>query len=471
MRLRADSDHGERMFAPLGRRRGNADLPVFRMNRADVAVFYAPGLVSVVQAQQAEPLEAALCGAPSDGDDESGVGALRDVLSRQAKTAIAIRHELLNKPFEPECLTLYLHGRCNLSCSYCLRKPADSGSPGLDAGAVRQAAVSVAESCALKGKPLTAVFHGWGEPVLDQGNLDGLVRVVREAAEAGGIESRLIISSNGVMPAETSDYLGRTFGLVNLSCDGPPEIQDVQRPLAGGGAGSAILERTAEVIKRSPARLAVRSTITPATLGRQEEMIDYITRVLRADEVRFEPAYRMGAGGFSTGDALPYVESFFAARAAARSHGIPLTYSGARPAEIHGPYCNVFREVLNLLPDGSATACFADAAGGTGAGLDIAYGKNGGLTIPAERIAKLRNRLWQRSERCLVCFNCYHCVGECPERCPLDRSDDAEAGESFRCRLARLTAERLILEGAETLCSEAGIDGLPAWRRMDSPVV
>jgi radical SAM protein with 4Fe4S-binding SPASM domain len=426
-------------------------------------------LVSVVPLSQADRLEDLLCGDDNRHIEVELQDALR-VLSHRSRAAVAKGRKLASVPFEPECLTLYLHGHCNLSCSYCLRKPSESLEQILDVAVVRLAAGKVGENCVRKGKPLTAVFHGWGEPALDSNQLESLVEAVSEAALELGIQTNLIISTNGVIPERTAEYLGVTFNLVNLSCDGPPEIQDKQRPTAGGGGSSVILKRTASVIRKSPARLAVRATITPATLDRQEEIIDYIIRELHPDEVRFEPAYRQGNSGFSPDDALPYADSFFAARDIALSHGIRLTYSGARPTDIHGPYCNIFRDVLNLLPDGSATACFADADGKGNTDFTIAVLDGRDLRISEHRIAELQDRIENKPAKCKSCFNSYHCVGDCPERCILDSTAEAPEGDSFRCNLAGLMAERLILECAEKLTKVVAATGQPAWRTLDSDI-
>ena len=37
--------------------------------------------------------------------------------------------------------------------------------------------------------------------------------------------------------------------------------------------------------------------------------------------------------------------------------------SGTRPDEVHGPYCNVFRQTINLVPGDVAVACFKEVEG------------------------------------------------------------------------------------------------------------
>lgn len=55
---------------------------------------------------------------------------------------------------------------------------------------------------------------------------------------------------------------------------------------------------------------------------------------------------------------MSYHAAFLDGQSTAQKYGVSWLTSGSRPDEIHGPFCQVFRNVLNLTPDGSATACF-----------------------------------------------------------------------------------------------------------------
>jgi len=121
----------------------------------------------------------------------------------------------------------------------------------------------------------------------------------------------------------------------------------------------------------------------------------------------------------------------------------------------------VFRDTLNLVPGGVATACFevTDAAQVETKGVTIGAlnRETGRFEIDHSRVQELRRRLDVIPANCVGCFNRYHCVRGCPDRCPLD--DDASLGDGapepgFRCRAQKALAYAILRETAERLWSE-----------------
>jgi len=171
-----------------------------------------------------------------------------------------------------------------------------------------------------------------------------------------------------------------------------------------------------------------------------------------------------------------FASHFLQARAVARANGIPLQGSGTRPGSLHGPYCNLFRHVINLVPGddapgrstGVATACFkltsAAQVQGKGAAIGALSRETGRFEIDGRRVRDLFQQLAATMPECDTCFNRYHCVGECPDRCPLE----VEAGPQqtgagslenwkpgFRCRVQKMLASALIRETADSLWADA----------------
>jgi sulfatase maturation enzyme AslB (radical SAM superfamily) len=402
------------------------DLPVFLLTRGTSNVLYAPGHLAVVTAAEAEKARAGRIAAP-----------LRECAGRAVETW----RRRLEAPFEPECLTVYFGGACDLACPYCFASAASQPAPFNEA-AVLAAARLVARFSAAKRKPFHLTLHGGGEPAL---HWDALVRLVEATqriarqAETGWFG---YIATNGVMNGERVRWLARNVDLTGISCDGPPDIQDRQRPLAGGGASSIFVERTAGILAQMGARFAVRATITPPAVERQAEIVAYLNERLGATELRFEPVYRVEPG-FAPGQAEWFLDHFLAAQREARKRGCDLQLSGTRLDEVHGPYCNVLRDVLQVAADGTAAGCFLESGAGTGIG---GWDETGGeYRIDAEKIAAQRRKLAEIPARCRDCFNLYHCARDCPERCALT---GAEAAPGFRCRLERLLGEAWIFEAA-----------------------
>ena len=396
------------------------ELPLFRATRGESAVFYAPGHVAA---------------------------GFTGELVECAEQARAAWQRLAEATFAPECLTLYLNNRCNLACGYCFAAAGRDGASGrIDEPAALGAARLVARSCAAKGKRFHLVLQGGGEPTLDWDLVVRLVEGTRAIAAEAGVGWWGFLATNGVMPEERAAWLGRQLDLVDISCDGPPMVQDRQRPLAGGGPTSSSVERTARALREAGGRFLVRATITPETVERQSEIVTYLHEVLGAREMRFEPVYR--AEAFRPDRAEWFVEHFLDAQREARTCQCDLAFAGSRLDEIHGPYCHALRDVLHVLPDGTATACFLHTDGRAAEAAGMAIGSwddaRGEFTLDTERIAAIRRKALELPTVCRECVNAFHCARECPERCAV--TDAAPEAPSFRCLVQRRLAEEWILQ-------------------------
>jgi hypothetical protein len=154
--------------------------------------------------------------------------------------------------------------------------------------------------------------------------------------------------------------------------------------------------------------------------------------------------------------AADFVEHFLRARRKARAYGVSLVYAGCRLESAHGPYCNVFRNVLNLVPGGVATACFKLTRAHQVRKRNMVVGaldaQTGEFVIDQASVHGLRLWLSAALPQCRDCFNQYHCAAECPDTC----SDSHNAGQptsNFRCRLQRGLADAILQEYADHLWS------------------
>jgi sulfatase maturation enzyme AslB (radical SAM superfamily) len=442
---------------------GMEGLPLFRRDYGEYTAFYAPGCLCVVGMPEAEQFAAtvALPARQGEGPGQSMGWGIK--LRRQAELAVAKAKALREEPFRPECLTLYLNKECNLRCGYCYADPSLEPAARLSLATIVDAAGSVAANCRKKDRPFYVVFHGGGEPTLHRDRVESTLGVLDRVAAEHQVESFRYIATNGVMPEERVAWLARSFDLIGLSCDGPAEIHDSQRPNHNGRGTLHAVERTARVLHQEGARFHVRATITRASLERQTEIAEYICQQLSPEEIHFEPVY---PGGRSDADRGPgshradaFVVHFLKARAVAQGYGISLSSSGSRPASIHGPYCNVFRQVLNLVPGDVATACFKAADGPQASENGVVVGavnrNTGRFELAQGRIAALRQRLDAVPSECTRCFNRYHCTRGCPDLCPLDGVDQWETREAgFRCQVQRSLMAATLAEHAERLWSE-----------------
>ena len=448
-------------FRPIGA----GGLPIFRRDCAEYVVFYAPGVLCVVPLPDADRFEATLSLPDGTAWPHGPEVDWRSELWRRAKWAVAETAARQAEPFNPECLTLYPNNECNLRCVYCYADPSPEPAASLELETISAAAEVVAGRCRQKDLSLYVVFHGGGEPTLHGGQAESVLALLEAVASAYDVELFLYVATNGVMPEKKAKWVAHSFDLVGLSCDGPADIHDRQRPHWDGTGSLSVLERTAHILREEGCPLHVRATITGATLPRQAEVAEYLCQQFSPDEIHFEPVYRGGRAGTDTGlnddQAEAFVHHFLEARRVAQRYGIPLLNSGSRPASIHGPYCNVFRQVLNLVSGGVATACFKASdvlsARQKGAVIGALDPHTGRFEIDYGRVQALRAQLASACLRCADCFNRYHCAGDCPDRCPLDESPAGPESQEpgFRCRVQKGLMTAFLEEVAERLWGEA----------------
>lgn len=424
---------------------------------------YTPGTMIAVTRLQAGLLRRAWNG-DTEVLDEALLLEANNWFLEHARKAVAARKQWLAESYRPECLTVYLSNQCALRCAYCFAAPArtlTSGRPCLHPEVFAAAAELVGCNCAGKGRAFQLCCHGGGEPTLHWRLLLQLVRISKAIAKRNSVPWNGYIATNGVIPLKRAAEMATIFGTVGLSCDGPPDIQDRQRPLSHGGPTSFWVLRTADAVKGAGARLRVRATITPETLSRQTEILEYLVTELGADSITFEPVYDLGSRRRHDVDPEEWAAQFMRARQEALRHNVELEFSGFRPEEQHGPYCNTLRQSLHLTPDGRATNCFLVVNGDhPGHNKHIIGGfdrRSGRFTLDQAKIALLRERTCRIGPICQDCFAAYHCARSCPDACVLGdghRSQETTTESSFRCRLNRAIGHALLNQAALDLFRE-----------------
>jgi len=458
-------------------------LPIFSVEGSSAVALYTPGMVAVVNRSAARLLSEVWAGAAGLAMPEHLVRLAGEIGARAQAT-----HDewqaFRSGPFSPECLTLAFSSGCSLSCSYCYGDP---GPPALgDAhggfadAALREASRLVARRCADNGVRFQLALHGWGEPTAHWVSLVRAVEIARVSAAEAGVDLATYVATSGVIPEDHARWLGRNVDRVGLSCDGPPAIQDLQRPLHGGGASSARVEATARAIRDAGGTLSVRATVTPRSVRAQSEIVAYAVDRLGAAEVRLEPAFLLAPeDGFAEGDDRVFVEHLVAAQRVAGDRGCEFVFSGVRRDQVHGPFCDVVSGVVRLWPDGTVTSCFKAPPGSTDRSSLVRLGgiatASGKLDIDWEHADELRRRALEVPDSCRECVNLCHCARSCPDSCLLvpEQSTGDDERRGFRCRAQRRLTESWLRGLAEDTSrpdrSPVCREGRPGRRRRGRP--
>jgi uncharacterized protein len=429
------------------------NLPIFEWKRKGMAWFYSPGLLAVLPEEKRLLVEENL-------DQASPHFPLATTLREHAIAAQKAYANLFQIPYTPVCLTIYLNNRCNLSCEYCysMSSPARTQSKlgeTVSLQAVNNAAKLVANNCQAQNLPFTLVLHGGGEPTLDWKLADQILNIVEQTTAEKALPVFRYIATNGVMSPRVANWLMKRFDLIGLSCDGPPHIQNIQRPLNKGLNSTPYIERLAKIAREAGKPIHVRVTLSRSSMKCQEEIAHYLCQRIFPQEIRVEPIYQGGRANAQSSLELKmvetYVDQFMQARRVAADYGVNWCSTGTRLGNVYGPYCHIFRDVLNLVPGDFATACFRTSQFSQNSKRDTLIGwqtpSAAGFFLDDAQIQSNRRMLNSLPDRCAACLNRYHCTKGCPDRCPVEiPGDDFTPAANFRCQLQAALAFAMIDE-------------------------
>jgi uncharacterized protein len=271
------------------------------------------------------------------------------------------------------------------------------------------------------------------------------LRRLIEYARQRPLPCHVTITTNGCWPDADREWLLDNIDSVSLSCDGVAEVQNAQRPRAGGGASFEAVRKTIRALDARRIPYGIRLTVTDASLDSLVPSVEMLCRESECAVFQVEPAFAHGraaqsgsalAGGMRFAAAV--VEAYDVAVAAKRD----LYYSGARPWVLASRFCGALDRALVVTPDGDLTACYevcgrehplADAftIGAAAGGVD------------GERRARLEARIARRRELCEGCFCYWHCAGDCPAK-TLD-ADGEDDRFGMRCEVNRAVTRQLLL--------------------------
>ena len=261
-------------------------------------------------------------------------------------------------------LMLLCTRRCNMACVYCYATAKINGPQMSVATALRATRKYLAAS---SGK-VRISFHGGGEPTLNMPVLREVASYVRERTTDRGCSFSIV--TNGTMGKETLQWLVDNRFTISLSWDGPADIQNRNRPLAGGGQSSERLEATAQWLTAKKYPFFVRATISP--LDDIQRIVGYFS-TMGAKRLHLEPLFPHGRDyntlgfGPTSHDAVyapeadELVRISLAALDACDAHGITLDNSVIRdrmPRFRSGRFCgNVEARSMVVTHDGLLTGC------------------------------------------------------------------------------------------------------------------
>lgn len=351
--------------------------------------------------------------------------------------------------FRPHEVTLFPTTRCNLRCIYCY---ADAGTRQVDMPweVARKAIDFVVDNARAVGREDFIVgFHGGGEPTVNWKLVRRAALYARERAAELGLAVKIHCATNGVLSRSQRDFVVEHFTGMNISVDGPADIQDRQRPLAGGKGSSARVMQTIRHLQVAGFPFGVRVTLTAAGIHRLAEIVRFFhEQCPQLDQLHVEPVWLCGRCR-TTGEHPPSEEQFIArfseAHDLARELGLSLFYSGARLDVLTNKFCAAPGDGFSVTPEGIVTSCFEVTDPADPRAELFHYGRydreSREFRIDARRVERLRRLCVENIPHCRDCFCKWHCAGDCLAKA-LPGVSPAEHAGSPRCRLNREITRR-----------------------------
>lgn len=307
------------------------------------------------------------------------VGALKWITERSAANERKARRWqplYVGEKFLGTVVYLIPTNQCQLRCTYCysdagervdLIQESNDSPTTLGIEDTRAAIKTVCNTARIfqdigRNEKASVRFIGGGEPTFNWNWLKDSIDFAKKTAEGMGVPLELRLVTNGVYSEDRANWLARNFDAIHLSIDGPPDIQDVQRPLPIGTGSSKYVMRSMKLFCESDAKTTVRSTWTDLAVGRGREIAEFFfseSPRLRAVHVEPGSASPIGRTHFSPPTTQAFVETFKEAYIATEELGYGGRFITTRIAtQIKTSYCESTQgRAVYVTPTGDITNC------------------------------------------------------------------------------------------------------------------
>jgi len=210
-------------------------------------------------------------------------GGLRDFLIRLFQRGLlrldgraGIDPDLLSKGAlfsEGNLVEILVTQKCNLACHYCL---AEAG-PDMPHAKPHAAYMAVDEAFALvNDAPLLIQLSG-GEPFVNFRLFRSLVEYIEQKQKETTRRVRICTQSNGALVTDNiASFLKEHHVEVGVSVDGPSEVNNLTRPLLGGGASHEKTMRGIRILQRNGIAVGVIVVLSRANAGHAAEIADFL---------------------------------------------------------------------------------------------------------------------------------------------------------------------------------------------------
>jgi uncharacterized protein len=354
---------------------------------------------------------------------------------------LARRYEVSRHDDSYFALTIVTSLGCNFDCPYCF----EAKHPSIMDDKVQQAVLQVLDDQLPKIRRFRVTWFG-GEPLVGKKPLLALSDAFIERCDRAEVEYSAHITTNGYLLDEKTcrQLRERRVYSAQICLDGPPEVHDRMRPLAGGrGSFWRIIENLHHAIRHL--EIAVRMNIDAENFEHSEQLLQILEAEGFAGKLTVYPGQIVGMNGETKAPSATFKHRCFTnpefARAEQEFKRLARSYnfsSPSLPAPTGAPCTAVRKNELVVGSKGELYKCWDSVGHQMEVIGDVRDYEN-----PNTRLQKWLKYDPFTNEECRRCVALPVCMGGCAHHAmvPLQYEN--------RCGTFRHTYREQVLEFAE----------------------
>jgi uncharacterized protein len=371
--------------------------------------------------------------------------------------------EELNSPssenyYMPTDVTFIPSFRCNLECLYCYSNGGEHAHSRIPLKLANKAIdLVIKNALELRLNRISVGFHGGGEPMLlsNKPFIEAVINYAREKSTQYGLECQFNIVTNGVNIHRFGiNWIKANFSIINISFDGPKDIQNLQRPKRGGNKDSyKQVLKTINLFEKNQINYGIRTTITKFSVHRMSEIVEHFTKISKLKSFHFEPLFECGrckTSNFSAPDEKEFVENYNKASITSKQLGVKIFYSGASIDRISNRFCGAAGDNFFITPDGYVSTCIEACRLDDPDSMPFIIGSYNNdindFVFDYDKIKQLKSRITENIQSCMDCFCKYSCAGDCLIKVLKNTGNMFETSNNPRCQINTALSEAKIKE-------------------------
>lgn len=363
----------------------------------------------------------------------------------------------LDSIYKPTHVTFLPSFVCNLKCLYCYSYGGDNSSAKIDFRVAKKAIDFITKNAVeINKKEISVNFHGGGEPMMyvNKSFIEEIIEYAKFICTKERLTVRSMAVTNGIDIGKFNiSWLKNNFSRFVISLDGPPDIQNFQRPRRGRNKDSYTPAlKTINLFEKNKIEYSLRATITKYNVHRMPEIVKHFKNISSKKRFHFEPLFECGRCKTSNLEAPTYeefIKNYCKAFETAKNYGIEINYSGARMI-VSDHFCGAAGNNFFITPDSYVTTCLEACRIDEIENEPFLIGKynerKNEFEFYQNKIDLLKSRKVMNMESCSDCFCKYSCSGDCLAKVLKLKGNMFDATGNYRCEINKSLTNLLLKE-------------------------